>query len=306
MGALAAEAGLVLLPRFSLSRFWEDVRRYRPTKFNCPIAAAYLIAKEPPTPRDKDHTLRMVFMGPLKEDLAKTFEERFGIVPIDGYGMTECPNICQNPHDGLRKVGSMGVPGAFPDPSIPLTEMKLVDEADRDVPTGTIGEVVVRSPLLTLGYYKDPKRTAEAMRGGWFHTGDNAVKDEDGYYYFVDRKKDVIRRRGENISSAEVESVLLSHPEVLEAAVIPVPSELGEDDVKACIVTHPDAAVRPEALADWCEERLARFKVPRYIEFRESLPKTPTQKVEKYVLRRERSDLTEGCWDRETSKPSRT
>lgn len=306
MGALAAEAGLVLLPRFSLSRFWEDVRRYRPTKFNCPIAAAYLIAKEPPTPRDKDHTLRMVFMGPLKEDLARTFEVRFGIVPIDGYGMTECPNICQNPHDGLRKVGSMGVPGAFPDPSIPLTEMKLVDEADRDVPTGTIGEVVVRSPLLTLGYYKDPERTAEAMRGGWFHTGDNAVKDEDGYYYFVDRKKDVIRRRGENISSAEVESVLLSHPEVLEAAVIPVPSELGEDDVKACIVTHPDAAVRPEALADWCAERLARFKVPRYIEFRESLPKTPTQKVEKYVLRREKADLTEGCWDRETSKPSRT
>ncbi len=302
MGCLAAEAGLILLPRFSLSGFWRDARRYRATKFNCPIAAAYLLAKQPPSPQDREHDLKMVFMGPLKEDLAKTFEERFGIIPIDGYGMTECPNICQNPHDGLRKVGSMGVPATFPDPSIPLTRMKLVDDEDRPVPVGTVGEVTVQSPLLTLGYCKAPEQTAEAMKGGWFHTGDYAYRAEDGYYYFVDRKKDIIRRRGENISSAEVESVLLAHPDVLEAAVIPVPSELGEDEVKACIVPQAQVNLKPESVAQWCEERLARFKVPRYIEIRDSLPKTPTQKVEKYVLRQEKPDPTAGCWDREEGK----
>ncbi len=302
MGCLAAEAGLILLPRFSLSGFWRDARRYRATKFNCPIAAAYLLAKQPPSPQDREHDLEMVFMGPLKEDLAKTFEDRFGIIPIDGYGMTECPNICQNPHDGLRKVGSMGVPATFPDPSIPLTRMRLVDDEDRPVPVGTVGEVTVQSPLLTLGYCKAPEQTAEAMKGGWFHTGDYAYRDEDGYYYFVDRKKDIIRRRGENISSAEVESVLLAHPDVLEAAVIPVPSELGEDEVKACIVLQAQVNLKPESVAQWCEERLARFKVPRYIEIRDSLPKTPTQKVEKYVLRQEKPDPTAGCWDREEGK----
>ena len=307
MGTLLAEATLALLPRFSLSRFWDDARRHKATKFNCPVAAGYLLAKRPPSDRDRDHSLKMVFIGPLREDLAEAFEERFGILPIDGYGMTECPNICQNPHDGVRKVGSMGTPAVFPDPSIPLTEMKLVDDDDREVPVGTVpvgtvGEVAVRSPLLTLGYYKDPDRTAEAMKGGWFHTGDNAYRDEDGYYYFVDRKKDVIRRRGENISSAEVEFVLFSHPDVTDAAVIPVPSELGEDEVKACIVPTEGADLKPASIVEWCEARLAKFKVPRYIEFRESLPKTPTQKVEKYVLRREKTDLTEGCWDRERAK----
>jgi acyl-CoA synthetase (AMP-forming)/AMP-acid ligase II len=182
---------------------------------------------------------------------------------------------------------------------MPLTRMKLVDDMARPVSVGTVGEVTVQSPLLTLGYYKALEQTADAMKGGWFHTGDYAYRDEDGYYYFVDRKKDIIRRRGENISSAEVESVLLAHPDVLEAAVIPVPSELGEDEVKACIVPQAQIELNPDSLAQWCEARLARFKVPRYIEVRDSLPKTPTQKVEKYVLRQENPDSTAGCWDRE-------
>ena len=138
-----------------------------------------------------------------------------------------------------------------------------------------------------------------ALRGGWLYTGDLGRMDEDGFLYFVDRGKDVIRRRGENISSVEVENVIKQQPGVLDCAVLPVPSELGEDEVKAYVVAEPGSALQPKEVVLWCAERLAYFKVPRYIEFREALPRTPSLRVREDLLREERDDLTEDCFDRE-------
>ena len=185
-----------------------------------------------------------------------------------------------------RKPGSMGQPSRHPDPQ-QYTRVRLVDDEDRDVPVGQTGEVVLQSPALMVGYYRDPERTAEAMRSGWFHTGDEAYQDEDGFYFFVDRKKDIIRRRGENISSVEIERVLNDHAAVAESAVIPVPAALSEDDIQAYVVLRPEAEATAEALQDWCRRRLAAFKIPHHIAFRDALPKTPTQRVEKYKLREE-------------------
>jgi crotonobetaine/carnitine-CoA ligase len=150
-------------------------------------------------------------------------------------------------------------------------------------------------------YLKNPQATAEAWRGGWFHTGDTVRRDPEGYFYFVDRRKDLIRRSGENISSSEVEAVIRSHPKVLDAAVIPVPDPIREEEVKAYVILKPgesQASCPPEELLDWCEARLAYFKVPRYVEYRDAFPRTPTEKVQKQVLKTERDDLTAGCYDR--------
>jgi crotonobetaine/carnitine-CoA ligase len=144
-------------------------------------------------------------------------------------------------------------------------------------------------------YFKDPEQTAEAMRGGWFHTGDYCYQDEDGYFFFVDRKKDVIRRKGENISSVEVETVLNTHPKVLESAVLPVTSPLSEDEAKAFIVLKEGEDLSAQEVIDWCMERLADFKVPRYLEFRKDLPRTPSQRIAKYLLKGE--SAIEGAQD---------
>ena len=149
------------------------------------------------------------------------------------------------------------------------------------------------------GYWRNEEQTLLALRDGWLHTGDLGWQDEDGYLYFVDRKKDVIRRRGENISSQEVEDVIKRHPSVLDCAVIAVPSELGEDEVKAYVTPRPPAEIEPEAIVYWCADNLAYFKVPRYLEVREELPRTPSLRVRKDLLRQERDNLVEGCFDRE-------
>ena len=175
--------------------------------------------------------------------------------------------------------------------------MRVVDNQDRELPSGEVGELLARSPLLMKGYFKEPEQTSEALRGGWFHTGDFVYRDADGYYFFVDRKKDIIRRRGENISSVEVEMVINSHPEVAESAVVAAPSSMSEDEVKAFIVLKREAQTTPEEIVDWCLERLADFKVPRYLEFREELPKTPSQRVAKYLLRQGRSEGGKGMME---------
>jgi carnitine-CoA ligase len=180
----------------------------------------------------------------------------------------------------------------------------VVDDDVSDLPDGTPGELVLRSRephAFATGYFGNEEATAEAWRGGWFHTGDRVIRDPDGSFRFVDRIKDVIRRRGENISAFEVEQALQSHPDVSAAAVIPVPSELGEDEVMACVVARAGANLTPAALVGYCEERLARFAVPRYVELVDELPLTPSGKVEKYKLR-ERG-LTAATWDREGSDP---
>jgi carnitine-CoA ligase len=287
MGSIAAEACLILTPRFSATQFWKQARRYGATQFNFIGAIGRILVARPIEEFDPAHSIRVANGGPVPADVYHALTERFEIPHvIDGYGLTECPGVCQNPIDGVKKVGSMGLPAKHPDPSIQFTEMKVVDDGDSELPPGRIGELVVRSPVLMKGYFKDPEQTSEAMRGGWFHTGDDCYRDEEGYFFFVDRKKDIIRRKGENISSVEVERVINAHPQVSESAVVAVPSSLSEDEVKAFVVLK--GVFPPEEMIDWCMERLADFKVPRYIEFRKSLPKTPSERIAKYLLKEDR------------------
>jgi carnitine-CoA ligase len=168
-----------------------------------------------------------------------------------------------------------------------VNEIKIVGDNDLELPRGTVGEIVIKNPAVTKGYYKDPELTRKVIKNGWLHTGDRAWMDEDGYFFFADRKKDVIRRRGENVSSLEVENVINAHPKVLESAVIGVASEFQDDEVKAFVILKPKEVLEPLDLIKWCKERLAYFKIPRFIEFRTELPKTPTHRVQKYKLREE-------------------
>ncbi len=283
MGTLVAGATMILSPRFSASQFWALVNDSEATQFNFIGAIARILYNQAPSPLDASHRVRLACGAPVPLEIYDEFERRFNLTVLETYGLSECPMGTSNLVTS-RKPGSMGRPSEHPEPS-QFTRVRLVDDADQDVPVGQVGEVLLQSPALMTGYYREPERTAEAMRGDWFHTGDDAVQDSDGFYFFVDRKKDLIRRRGENISSVEVERVLNDHPAVSESAVIPVPAALSEDDIQAYVVLQPEAEVTANDLQLWCQERLAVFKVPQQIEFREALPKTPTQRVEKYKLR---------------------
>lgn len=286
MGAIGAEGALVLAPRFSAGRFWPDVRRHGVTVFNFIGAMTVILSKKPPGPDDRDHAVRVAYGVPaLPPDVRADIEERFGLACISGFGMSETTFGLLEPPDGPRKPGTMGVPRSHPDPSVPLTEAKVVDGRGAEVPRGQVGELVLRTAATMLGYFRDPERTAEALRDGWLHTGDTAYQDDDGWFFFVDRKKDIVRRRGENVSSLEVETVLNAHDDVLESAVIGVPSELTDEELCAFVVAKPDHGVDARALVDWAAQHLAPFKLPRYVEVVDALPKTPTSKIEKYALR---------------------
>ena len=196
-----------------------------------------------------------------------------------------------NPIDAMR-LGSIGKP-------VNQKLARVVDENDREVKPGIVGELVFKELVpnaLMKGYYKMPDETAAAMRGGWFHSGDRAFVDQEGYFYFGDRIKDCIRVRGENVSSFEVEKVINSHPKVLECAVVGVPcEELGDEDIKAYVVVKENEVVAPEEIISWCEGKMAYFMIPRYVEFRKTLPKTPTERISKFELRREGVG---NAWDR--------
>ena len=204
---------------------------------------------------------------------------------VSGYGMTEIPGVTCSPYGGLQKPGTMGPAGSHPDPDIPWAQCRIVDDEGHDVPNGSVGELIVRTPIVTKGYFRDPVQTAAAFRDGWFLTGDLVTRDSDGYFTFVSRKKDIIRRRGENIAGAELDRVISEHPDVAEVAVIAVPAELGEDEILAVVVAKHGTAPSPQDIANWCARHLAQMKVPRYVLFMDSLPKTPTHKVLKGALR---------------------
>ena len=197
----------------------------------------------------------------------------------------------------------MGKERHHPDPTVPRTQARIVDEDGADVPRGTVGELLLKSPALMAGYFRDPERTAEALRDGWLYTGDMAWRDEEGFYYFADRKKDIVRRRGENVSSLEVELVLNDHPEVLESAIVGVPSDLTDEELLAVVVPRARPSPDPAALVEWCAQRLAPFKVPRFIQFAQELPKTRTQKIEKHRLR-DAWDPRVAAYDRESGPRS--
>ncbi len=291
-GALAAGASLVLEPSFSASRFWRVAAETGATEVNIIAAIGHILARRPRSEFDPRHRLRAVYGAPITPDLERVFREEFKVpVVLEGYGMTEIPGACNNPYDGERRALSMGLPAAHPDPAVKFAELRVVDDAGCDVPDGEDGELWVRTPILMQGYYKDPEQTAAAMHEGWFKTGDLVRRDRDGYYYFVARKKDIIRRRGENISGAEIDRVVADHPAVVQCAAIAVPSELGEDEILVAVVAKPGESVTASDIAQWCRARLAAIKVPRYVAFVDSLPQTATHRVAKFKLRGDASLL---------------
>ena len=301
MGSLAAGATLVVAERFSASRFWEQVREAEATVVNFIGMMMPVLAKQPESPLDRSNTVRLFYGSPaFAPEFLQGFQERFGTDIIVGFGMTEtCYGSIEKIGD-RRRANSSGQPRRHPDDGF-VNQIRIVDDDGKPVETGQPGEITIKNPALMPGYWRNEEQTGLALRDGWLHTGDLGWLDEDGFLYFVDRKKDVIRRRGENISSQEVEDVIKRHPTVLDCAVIAVPSELGEDEVKAYVTPRPPAAVDAETIVRWCAENLAYFKVPRYVEIRDELPRTPSLRVRKDLLRQEREDLVEGCFDREAA-----
>ena len=285
---------IALVEGFDSERFWDGIRRSGTTVGMLLGVMAQFLLKRPPSAADRDHPLRAVVMVPLADDAA-VFAERFGVEIYTLFNMTETsiPIVSgRNP----RPAGTCGTVR-------PGIEVRLVDEADCEVPVGTVGEMMVRTDApwsMNHGYYKNPEATATAWRNGWFHTGDAFRRDAEGNYYFVDRIKDAIRRRGENISSFEVEREICAFPAVKEAAVIAARSELSEDEVLAVVAPVPGESIDPVALTRFLKDRLPYFMVPRFIRVVAELPKTPTQKIQKTALRHE--GVTPDCWDREADK----
>lgn len=295
---LTAGATMILGGKYSPSKYMELVRKYEVT---CSLAPrAILIYKQPESPLDGVNRLRFVNIFGFPPHLHKIFEERFKVIAREGYGMTEIGSCMRVPIEDTHMTGSgsVGKPVSY-------REVRIVDEQGNDVPWGEVGELWVRGPGILKGYYKKPKETDEAFAGGWFHTGDLFRQDENGYYFIVGRKKDMVRRHGENISASEVENVIRSHPKILDVAVVPVPDEVRGEEVKAYVIPKPGESVKtitPEEIIAFCLERIAKFKVPRFIEYRESFPRTPTERVEKHKLIAEKKDLRSGCYDAEEKR----
>lgn len=290
MPALLANARLALGKRFSASNFWSDVRRYEATVFNFVGTMISILFKQEAKPDDAENPVRLARGGNISPGIWKDFEKRFNLILIETYGTTEGGSIWNMPGG---KIGSIGKPPYF-------NEARIVDEEDRELPPGKVGELIIRpcdSEEKWVEYYKDPEATKEKMKDGWFRTGDLAFKDEEGWFFFADRKKDAIRRRGENISALEVEVVINSHPKVMECACFGVPSEIGEEDVMVCVVPKKGMQITPREIISFCEQHMAYFMIPRYVELIENLPKTPTERVEKYKLKATRPN--ENTWDRE-------
>lgn len=281
----------VLYDGFKADAFWDVIRRFRITGCCLVGAMTQFLLKQPPDPRDRDHTLRNVTTVPWNAD-SLAVAERYGIKMNTAFNMTEISTpIMAEPNP--PRFGTCGKLRAG-------VEARIVDERDLEVPLGTVGELVIRTENpweISPRYHANPEATVAAWRNGWFHTGDAFRKDEEGYFYFVDRKKDAIRRRGENISSFEVESEAGRHPAVREAAAIPVPSEFGEDEVMLIVAAQPGHRIDPLELLKFLEPRMAHFMLPRFIRIVEALPRTPTAKVEKHRLRGE--GVTPETWDRE-------
>jgi crotonobetaine/carnitine-CoA ligase len=287
LGSMYVDAKLALAPRFSASRFFADCRRYEAVEFNTLGGMLSILMKQPPRPEDRDHQVRVVLSAGCPPDLWEPFQNRFGVRLIEWFGMVDSPGILLN-NDG--RVGSMGLSG------VSGVEFRVVDDDDRPVPVGEVGELVFRHPQGRLTHYhKLPEATEQAYRGGWFHSGDLALVDADGYFYYKGRKKESMRRLGENVSAWEIESVLNTHPAVLDSAAHPVPSDLGEDEIKAVVVPRPGASVTPAELHAFCQERMARYAVPRYVEFLDALPKTATERNQYAALRAR--GLTDATWD---------
>jgi len=284
MGSLACGAGLILLPRFSASTFLDSARRHGATEFNAIGAMLEILMRQPARPGDADTPLRLCYTGPAPaRERQEEIERRFGLRIVVGYAMSESPYGLIWPR-GTRPYETLGSLRQHPRLGV-INEGRIVDEQGSDLPPGETGELLLRNPVITPGYWGMPEETAAAITPeGWLHTGDLVTVDSGGTYMFIARKKEVLRRRGENLSPAEVEEALASHPTVLECAVIGVPSELTEEEVKAFVVPVPGTRPDFAELHAHVAARLAAFKVPRYWQAIAELPRTPTSRVAKHRL----------------------
>ena len=290
---------IAIAPRFSLSKFWPEIHRSGATIVSLVGSLATLIAEAPDNEWSRRcfgqvHTVRGV---PFTDAVKSAWRSRFGSrnVGSNDYGMTEAALITWLPRGAFAASGSSGKRSA-------AFDVRIVDDDDREVPDGVAGEVIVRPnrpDIMFQGYWRRPEATVAAMRNQWFHTGDIGRFDADGFFYFVDRKKDYLKRRGENISSYEMEVTFKAHPAIQEVAVHAVPSSYGDDEVKVTAVLKPGTALSEPDLCVWAAARVPYFAVPRYIEFRNELPKNPQDKVLKYRLRED--GVTARTWDLNTS-----
>ncbi|MEC9435263.1 MAG: AMP-binding protein [Pseudomonadota bacterium] len=290
---LARGGSVSMIESFRTETFWDMIRETETTFVILLGVMAQFLAKVPPAPGDADNPLRLVCLIPYDFD-ATDFAARFGVRIMSLFNMTEvsCPIVTELDPTIVHSAGR-------PRDGV---EARIVDENDCEVGPGVAGELVVRaeSPwVLNSGYYKNPEATAKAWRNGWFHTGDGFRRDAAGNWFFVDRIKDAIRRRGENISSYEVEAEALAHPDVNECAAVAVKSEVSEDEVLIVVAPAPGRTVDPAALHEFLVPRMAHFMLPRYIRVVEALPKTPTAKVRKLELRED--GVTGDTWDREAA-----
>ncbi len=297
--SLIVGARCVLYERFSATQWVDRLHSSGATITNHLGGVLPFVFAQPATPRDNTHRLRRIGGGPTPYAILDEFRTRFGVEHfVEYFGQTE---VCLPIMTPLSRSAERpkGAAGLLLDQWF---DVRLVAaDTDEEVPVGAVGELMIRHKTpwtLNAGYVGMPDKTVDAWRNLWFHTGDGVRRDEQGWYYFVDRLKDALRRRGENISSYEVERPIAEHPAVAEVAVVAVPADMagGEDEVKACVILRPGQSVTAEALFDWCESRLPGFAVPRYIEFVSQFPRTPSEKVQKNVLRA--AGVTATTWDR--------
>jgi len=295
--ALIKGAKVIVEEKYSASQFWKWIKDHGVTKFNIVGTMSYFMWNTPPVPEEKQHKVKLVLGSPAPHDIIKEFMNRFSVKFMEGYGLTEIGQCTwMRPGEPFR-VGSCGK-------EAPGYEIKISDpQTDEEVPRGHIGEIIVRPriPNIMLHYYhKMPEKTVQDFRNFWFHTGDAGRMDKDGYIYFVDRVKDYIRRRGENISSFEVEKIVSSHPDVEEAAAVGIKAQSGgyaEDEVMIVLVPKKGKSIDPKNLLKFLEPKMPYFMIPRFIRVEKSLPKTGTQRVQKSKLREK--GITKDTWDRE-------
>jgi crotonobetaine/carnitine-CoA ligase len=289
--ALRERITLAIVPRFSASRFWDEVKRYGVTKIHYLGGVIDILLKSAPSQKDREHTVSIAFGGGCSPQNWRGFEKRFGIPVHEVYGLTEGSGF--STFNASGKVGSVGKP-------LPYMEVQIVDDIGNPLPAGQIGEIIVRGKepgLITKGYLGNPEATASALKGEWLHTGDLGRFDDDGDLFYLGRKTDSIRHRGENVSAWEVEHVLDSHPAIQESAVVGVKAEIGEQEIKAFIKLARGATLDPLDLVKWCEPRMPRYQIPRYITFVETFEKTGTLRIRKGALSKDTTD----CWDLEQS-----
>lgn len=296
LGAISMGATAIVVPKFSARRFWAEVSEFDATQVSTVGAMLEILMRQPPSRLERQHQVRITYTAPAPTPARqREIEQRFETRVVSGYGLSECPYGMIWRLDGATAPGSMG--SLRQDPLLGVVNhARIVDPDGRDVYDGDVGELILKNPAVMAGYFGDPVATSAVLREGWLHTGDLVRRDKDDNYWYVGRTRDLIRRRGQNIAAGEVENVIAAYEAVTECAVSGVPSELGEEDVKAFVVLKDgDHAVGE--LWSWCRTHLAAYKIPRYFEVVDTLPRSATTKIAKHRLPKA---LTGREWDAET------